>query len=50
MNIHLFNAPQVFYLRQVFFMRKERRIPLHSKRSVYGWSGMRKKDEGIDQP
>jgi len=36
MNIHLFNMPQVLYMRQVFYMRKGRRIPLHPKRSVYG--------------
>jgi hypothetical protein len=41
-NIHLINMPQVFYLRQVFYMRKGRRIPLHPKRSVYGWSILRK--------
>src|SRR5215471_16112658 len=41
-NIHLFNMPQVFYLRQVFYTRKGRRIPLHPKRSVYGWSILRK--------
>src|SRR6516225_7505742 len=41
-NIHLLNMPQVFYLRQVFYMRKGRRIPLHPKRSVYGWSIQRK--------
>src|SRR6516225_2314432 len=41
-NIHLFNMPQVFYLRLVFYMRKGRRIPLHPKRSVYGWSILRK--------
>jgi hypothetical protein len=34
-NIHLINMPQVFYLRQVFYMRKGQRIPLHPKRSVY---------------
>src|SRR5215468_6042324 len=41
-NIHLLNMPQVFYLRQVFYMRKGRRIPLHQKRSVYEWSMPRK--------
>src|SRR6516165_3470176 len=41
-NIHPANMPQVFYLRQVFYMRKGRRIPLHRKRSVYGWSILRK--------
>src|SRR5262252_9440046 len=41
-NIHLLNMPQVFYVRQVFYMRKGRRIPLHPKRSVYGWSILRK--------
>src|SRR5215472_6105825 len=41
-NIHLLNMPQVFYLRQVFYMRKGRRIPLHPKRSVCGWSILRK--------
>jgi len=41
-NIHLVNMPQVFYLRQVFYIRKGRRIPLHPKRSVYGWSILRK--------
>jgi hypothetical protein len=41
-KIHLFNMPQVFYVRQVFYMRKGRRIPLHPKRSVYGWSILRK--------
>src|SRR5215813_1353889 len=33
---------QLFYMRQVFYMRKGRRIPLHPKRSVYGWSILRK--------
>jgi hypothetical protein len=41
-NIHLLNMPQVFYLRQVFYMRKGRRILRHQKRSVYGWSILRK--------
>src|SRR5215468_4437826 len=34
-NIHLTNMPQVFHLR------KGLRIPLHPKRSVYGWSILR---------
>ena len=34
-NIHRINMPQVFY------MRKGPRIPLHPKRSVYGWSILR---------
>jgi hypothetical protein len=34
-NIHPANMPQVIYLR------KGPRIPLHPKRSVYGWRGMR---------
>ena|SRR5262245_11965092 len=42
MNIHLLNMPQVFYMGQVFYTRKGRRIPLHPKRSVYGWSILRK--------
>src|SRR5215475_10353541 len=37
-NTHLHNMPQVFYVRQAFYMRKGRRIPLRPKRSVYGWS------------
>src|SRR6266508_463894 len=41
-NIHLFNMTRVFYLRQVFYMRKGRRRILHPKRSVYGWSILRK--------
>ena len=41
-NTHPHNMPQVFYMRQAFYMRKERRIPLHPKRSVYGWSILRK--------
>jgi len=41
-NIHLVNMPQVFYLRQVFYIRKGRRILRHPKRSVYGWSILRK--------
>src|SRR5262249_1260618 len=41
-NIHLLNMPQVFYLRQACYLRKGRRIPLHPKRSVYGWSILRK--------
>ena len=41
-NTHPLNMPQVFYVRQVFYMRKGRRIPLHPKRSVYGWSILRK--------
>ena len=41
-NIHLVNMPQVFYMRQVFYIRKGRRIPLHPKPSVYGWSILRK--------
>jgi hypothetical protein len=34
-NIHWINMPQVFH------MRKGPRIPLHPKRSVYGWSILR---------
>jgi hypothetical protein len=41
-NTHRHNMPQVFYMRQAFYMRKGRRIPLHPKRSVYGWSILRK--------
>jgi hypothetical protein len=41
-NIHLLNMAQVFYLRQEFYMRKGRRILRHPKRSVYGWSILRK--------
>src|SRR5512145_1079758 len=41
-NIHRHNMPQVSYARQAFYMRKGRRIPLHPKRSVYGWSILRK--------
>src|SRR5215475_9007828 len=41
-NNHLANMPQVFYMRQVFYMQKGRRIPLHPKRSVYGWGLLRK--------
>jgi hypothetical protein len=41
-NIHPNNMPQVFYMRQAFYMRKWRRIPLPPKRSVYGGRGMRK--------
>src|SRR5215475_6834212 len=40
-NIHPLSMPQVFYMGQVFYMRKGRRIPLHPKRSVYGWSILR---------
>jgi len=35
-NTHLFNMPQLFYLR------KWRRNLRHPKRSVYGWSILRK--------
>src|SRR5262249_19607205 len=42
-NVHLLNMPQVFYLRQVFYMRKGWRIPPHTKESVYGWRNKRKK-------
>jgi hypothetical protein len=41
-NTHLFNMPQVCYVKQVFYSRKGLRIPLHPKRSVYGWSILRK--------
>jgi hypothetical protein len=41
-NTHPLKMPQVFHLRQVFYIRKGRRIPLHPKRSVYGWSILRK--------
>jgi hypothetical protein len=41
-NTHLVNMPQVFYVRQAFYMRKGQRIPLHPKRRVYGWSILRK--------
>src|SRR5262249_41676941 len=41
-NTHLHNMPRVLWLRQVFYLRKGRRIPLHPKRSVYGWSILRK--------
>ncbi len=34
-NIHLIDMPQLFHLR------KGTRIPLHPKRSVYGWSILR---------
>src|SRR5262245_49608618 len=39
---HVFYMTKVFYMKQVFYMRKGRRIPLHPKRSVYGWSILRK--------
>jgi hypothetical protein len=41
-NIHPHNMPQVLYMRQMCYMRKGRRIHLHPKRSVYGWSILRK--------
>jgi hypothetical protein len=40
-NIHLLNMSQVCNMRQTFYLRKGRRIPLHPKRRVYGWRGMR---------
>jgi hypothetical protein len=41
-NTHPHNMPQVFHLRQVFYLRKGQRILRRPKRSVYGWSILHK--------